>query len=151
MGVDNSKIVYGGDMMIFLTSGATKTPVAFSTSAKLSLSVKTRDISSKDSGVWTDKLSGKLDWNVSTDGLLNFTPSGGTWGVESLFAQMVGRAAVTVTFASTSGTAAGWTLDASKKNFTGQAIITSLEINASDGDNGSYSISLEGAGSLVIA
>jgi hypothetical protein len=46
MALETSKIIYGGDMMLFVASK----PVAFSTAAKLDISLKTRDIGSKDSG-----------------------------------------------------------------------------------------------------
>ncbi len=150
MAAENSKIVYGGSMMIFITSGATTNPVAFSTSAKLDLTMDIREISSKDSGIWKEKAGGKWDWKADTEGLMAFSLSATTWDVEDLFAIMIERNPVSVTFGIASGTTPGWELNTGEKYFSGSAIITSLSMNAPDNDNATYSISLEGASALTI-
>jgi len=63
MATENGKLAYGGDMMIFLSA----LPIAFTTSAKLEIKLATRDISSKDSGYWKEKLGGRLEWSASSD------------------------------------------------------------------------------------
>lgn len=152
MAAENSKIVYGGEMMILITSGSTKYPVAFSTSAKLDLTLDIREISSKDSGIWKEKAAGKWDWKCDTEGLMSFGLSGTsvTLDVEDLYALMIARNAVTVTFGIVSGSTPSWVLDTSEKYFSGEAIITSFSMNAPDNDNATYSISLEGASALTI-
>lgn len=151
MSADNSKLVYGGDMMLFAGSGSAKYPMAFSTSAKLDVSLKTREISSKDSADWTDKLGGRFDWNASTDGLLSFAVSGSSNSVDALFTYMVAKQPINMVFASKSGTSPYWTVDSAKKNFTGLAIITALNMNSADGENGTYSCTMEGCGLLTMA
>jgi len=59
---------------------------------------------------------------------------------------MIARTAVTVAFAAATGVGGAQTKDAAKKNYTGSAIITSLSLNAPDGESVTYSISLEGTG-----
>lgn len=155
MGLDTSKIQYGGDLMLFATlSGVTAQPIAFSSAAKLDVSMKTRDIGSKDSGNWDEKAAGKLSWNMSTDALMADSTVSGTTAVYSeLYTSMISRLPITVAFAATAGTAPAWTISAvaGKKKFSGLAYITSISLNAPDGDNASYSISLEGTGALVMA
>lgn len=46
MAIETNKITYGGDMMLFIEGE----PMAFSSAAKLDVSLATRDIGSKDSG-----------------------------------------------------------------------------------------------------
>ena len=46
MGYDTTKINYGGDIMLFIDDS----PLAFSSAAKIDATLKTRDITSKDSG-----------------------------------------------------------------------------------------------------
>lgn len=150
MAYSNTPIVYGGNMMLFISSGATKLPLAFSTSTKLSISTKTRDLSNRDSSNWTEKAAGRFDWNCSSDGLMGFDVSGST-GVETLFALMNAGLPVNVAYASKTGTSPTYTVDATKKNFTGTAIIVSLDLNTADADTGTYSISLEGSGALILA
>lgn len=67
MAIQTDKINYGGDMMIF----ADGSPLAFSTSAKIDVTLKTRDIGSKDSGVWDEKAASKLSWTASSDALMS--------------------------------------------------------------------------------
>ena len=151
MPTDNSKLIYGGDLMLFMKSGSTLTPIAFSSSAKLSVSMKTREISSKDSGLYTEKMGGKFDWNCSTDGLLNYGPSGSTFGIDALYTMFQAQSGISMSFAVKTGSTPSWTVDATKKSFSGTCYITSFELNASDGETATYSISCEGSGLLTMA
>jgi len=63
---ETNKLNYGGDMLIFVNG----TPIAFSKNSKLDISLKTRDVGSKDSGVWDEKAAGKQSWGASADGLM---------------------------------------------------------------------------------
>lgn len=147
----NDYIQYGGDLMVFIHSGATLAPVAFSTSAKLSVSMKTRDITSKDSGNWTEKARGRYDWNMSTDALCNFVTTGTTHSVDDLYNYFTAGLAVNVSFASKTGTTPSWTVNSAVKNFSGTAFITALDITSSDAESATYSITLEGSGQLTMA
>ena len=149
MAVDNSKIVYGGSMMLFMKTGATLTPIAFSTSAKLTVSMATRDAASKDSGNWGAKLPAKFDWNVGTDALVAYDTVSGTTDIENLYTAMLTRSAIPISFAASTGTSPTWSV--SGIAFTGSVYITSIDITAADGDNAQYSISTEGTGELALA
>jgi len=153
MAIETGKISYGGDMMLFVGSGTDKLPIAFSTDAKLDITLATRNIASKDSGYWTNKAGGRLDWNASTSALHSdvLTATTGTNTYDELYTLMIARTPVNCVFAAATGTAPDWTVNSAKKNFTGMAIITSLSLGAPDGDNATYSISLEGDGALVMA
>lgn len=152
MSTPNSEYVtYGGNMLIFAYTGSTKQPIALSTSAKLSISNKVREISSKDSGDWTSKEYGKFDWNMSSDALMNFQSTGSTLSVDDLYTYMINKTKINVAFASKTGTSPNYTVDTSKKNFTGVALITSLDLIAGDGETATYSITLDGDGTLLLA
>lgn len=146
-----SNVIFGGDLMLFVGTGTTKQPLAYSTSAKLSVSLKTREISSKDSsGYFTEKSAGKFDWNASTDGLISYDVTGATSSIDVVYEYMLTRKPINLIFANKSGSTPYWSVDSSKKNFSGQALITSIDMNASDNDNATYSISLEGTGELKL-
>jgi len=151
MAGNTDNIIYSGDMMLFAgsTSGATQ-PIAFSTSAKLSIKAATRSVSSKDSGVWDESLAGKLSWEVSSDALYSMGTTGTTNEANDLYALMIARTPIYVAFAKVGGTTPSWTVATSVK-YTGQAIITGLDITANDGDNVTYSISMTGTGALTYA
>lgn len=129
-------------------------PIAFSTDAKLSIKTKTRDASSKDSGSWTDKRATRHDWNVSSSALFSdlITTVGTAVNTfDELFDMQVAKTPITVVFAVATGAVHAQTADATKKTYTGSAIITGLDPNAPDGDNASFSITMDGTGALTKA
>lgn len=148
MAIQTDKITYGGDMMLFLNGE----PIAFSTSAKLDISLKTRDIGSKDSGAWDEKAAGKLGWTASSDALMSESGLTGTTGeFSALYGYMFSRTKITFVFATAQGTAPTFSpvTTGTKTRFEGSGFITSLSLNAPDGDNATYSVSFEGTGALT--
>jgi len=142
---EQEKIEYGGEMMLFLNN----LPIAFSKDAKLSIKAGIRPTSSKDSGNWTDKKAGRLDWNASTDALYtDVLTAQTTTSFDELFALMVARTPIDLAFAITAGDPGAQTIHATKKNLAGKAIITGLDVNAPEEDNSSFSMTLEGTGEL---
>jgi hypothetical protein len=153
---NNDFIPYGGDMMIWITSGGTACPMAYTSAAKLSTSMKPRTRSHKDNGEWTDKVKGKYDWNGSTDSLMNFstlsgsTFTGNTFNVDDVYALYLAGELVNMTFGSKSGTSPSWTVSSSVKKFSGTILITNMDFNANDGEDASYSMTFEGSGPLSL-
>lgn len=143
-------ISYGGDLMLFAHTGSTVQPMAFSTSAKLSISNKLRDISSKDSGDWTERATGRFDWNVSADGLIAYAATGTTQSIDDLYGYMVAKLPINIVFAGKTGTSPSWTVNTTTKKFKGSAYIESIDLNSPDGETATYSISLQGTGALTM-
>jgi predicted secreted protein len=148
--IESNKIAFGGDMMIFLASSGTTYPIAFSTDAKMDITVNTREISSKDSGYWTEIAAGKISWNASTDALYSYELSSGTTRntFDELYSLMVARETVLFAFAKTSGATPNWSVDSGAVSYTGQALITGISVNAPNDESTTYSITLEGNGEL---
>ena len=146
-----SALVYGGDLMLFANSGTSVQPLAFSTSAKLSVSMKTRDVSSKDSGDFLEKAAGKFEWSVSSDQLLNWSTTGTTQSADEVYNYFICKKLMNVQFGSKTGTSPSYTVSGTAKKFTGCAYITSYDINSGDGETATYSINLEGTGALSIS
>jgi len=147
MAADSQRIVYGGNLMIFVSSQ----PCAFSTNASLSISTEVREASSKDSENWKDKQPGRNEWSASTDVLYNMSTSGTTQSINDLWVYFTGGTQVAITFGSKTGTTPSWTLDSNMKYFSGNAIISAFEFTAPDGETATASISLEGSGALTIS
>jgi len=150
MATEPLKIAYGGDMMLFVTTGL---PIAFSTAAKLEINTDTREISSKDGGYWKEYSAGRLGWSAGTDALYTEVLTGtvSTTSIDELYALQIARTPITMVFGAATGAAGAQTNDATKKKFTGQAIITAISVNAPDNDTTTYSVTLQGTGSLVNA
>jgi predicted secreted protein len=155
---DNGPLSYGGDLGIFVipTTGTTKLFLAYSTNAKLTISNKSRDVSSKDSGLFTNKEYGRYDWTMSSDQLFALTATGSTLtgnttSADAIFGFMLAQQKVYVAFASKSGVSPSWTINAAKKSFTGTALITKFDLTSKDGDTPTFTIDLEGDGQLTFA
>ena len=147
---DTSKLIYGGDMMLFLASGATVQPLAFSTSAKLDITLKTRDVGSKDSGYWDETAAAKFNWNVSSDQLYSYSATGTTQTYAKLYSMMLARLPINMGFGVKAGNTPSWTIGSTDK-FTGQILITALSITAGDNANSTFTMSGIGTGVLAFA
>lgn len=154
---DNSNIIYGGDMMIFIATGSsdTKIPFAYSLSSEIKVNLGTRDVSSKDSGYWEETAPAKLKWSGSANGLMSLVYTGatdGTRSVTSLYNIMTSRSYIWLSFGihTTGSTSPAWVLDTAKTYFTGKALITDISFTANDKENGTFSITIDGAGALTM-
>lgn len=141
-----AKQVLGKDLMLFVGGKA----IALATSCKIGMSAETIDTQSKDSGIWNEKDIKKLGWNCSSENC--FSADADINGYDKLFALMVAAQPVDIAFGipdncGNSLPAAGWELP--QKPYQGKALITSLELNASDGDKATFSVSLDGTGVLT--
>lgn len=144
--MSQAKQVLGKDLMLFVGGKA----IALATSCKIGVSAETIDTQSKDSGVWNEKDIKKLGWNCSSDNV--FSADADINGYDKLFALFVTAKPVDVSFGipdnrGNSLPAAGWSLP--KKPYSGKALITSLELNAADGDKATFSVSMDGTGELT--
>ena len=145
-------ITQGSDLMLFIGGKS----VAAATNHTLSISAETADTSHKDIvGTWKTSTVKTLSWEITTENL--FTLDGTGKAYDDLFTAMVGKTELTVVFGSKTSASAvpqdGWvpavagptgTID-----YTGKAIITSLQLNAPNGDNATYTATLTGVGELT--
>lgn len=145
--MSKAKAVLGKDVMLFVNGKA----IALATSCKLSSSSETIDTQSKDSGIWTEKDIKKLSWSMSSENL--FSADENVNGYDVLFDLYLKRQPVSVKFgiAADAGEnevpADGWTPPTAP--YSGKALITSLELNAPDGDKATFSANFEGTGPLT--
>ena len=124
--------------------------LALATSCKLSISAETIDTQSKDSGIWTEKDIKKLSWNGSSENL--FSADDKVNGYDVLLDLMLKRKPIEAKFGipanvdSDEVPSSGWTLPAA--SYSGNVLITNLELNAPDGDKATFSATFEGTGKL---
>lgn len=148
-----AQVINGGDLMFFINGKS----VAFATSHKLTISAETVETSSKDSGgKWVTKAVKKLSWNGTTENLYSNDGSGITY--DDLFDLMVARQPIDAVFALEGDSEdyaekkldevpeAGW--KPATTNKAGKVVITSLEVNAPNGDNATFTCNFEGVGAL---
>lgn len=138
-----SNIVLGTELMLFKDGKA----LAAATACKLTLNANTLETSSKDSGKWTSNQPAKLSWSCSSDNLFTIED------YEDLMDACIARTPIEVQFSTVQNPDSdfgkpedGWLSE--NNGYKGDAIITSIDMNAPDGDNATYSISMTGSGAL---
>lgn len=155
MAVNNDRIVFGGDLMFFVSSGTTYRPLGYGLSSTLNINMNTVDINSRDSGDWEDFIGGKFSWDGSEDVVFNFysgdSANSGSTGVDELFDYFVGKKIINVRFGikTTTSTTPNWSLDATKKYWSGQCMITSMKLDSKDGEKVGANITFKGKGALT--
>lgn len=147
-------IIKGQNLMCFVGGKS----IAFATSHTLEISGETTDCSTKDNGggEWATSEMGLLSWTCSSENLVGDPRCG--LGYDELFDMMVKKQAVDLVFASKSTISAsgeayeapenGWTAKTSDGH-KGKAFITSLSLNAPNGENTTMSVSFTGVGALT--
>ena len=149
-------IIKGGNMMVFAAEikvpGSLAEPksIPLATSHTLRISSDTQDVSNKDvaSGKWAANEVGQMSWEATTENL--YCENGGQW----LFEMMTSGNRVNLVFAQkdeADGTelpqTGSWT-PMDDTGWQGEAIITSLEITAQNGENATLSATFTGYGEL---
>ena len=155
----NTDIIKGGKIMVFLDNE----PIAFATNHTLSLTRNTQEISTKDHGDATAILPTTQSWEVTSENLMSAA------GYEQVLAAYLNATPVTIYFGASNYSnttsekgivnvenATEWTKEAwpssatssNSLNLQGTAYITSLSVNAPNGENATYSVTFTGAGQI---
>ena len=139
--------IRGGDMMLFVNGKS----IAYATSHTLTISGDTQDTSNKDEGGgdWASNEVSTLSWTAQSENMYSIDGDGSNF--DDLFDIMVAKTPVTATFSKKTETAVnvpegGWT--ASKPDYEGKVVITSLELNAPNGEYATYTVQFTGIGAL---
>jgi len=111
------------------------------TSASLSVTMATRDISTKDSAGWMEVLEGQKSWTLSGEGLVVYNNTGKTTPDE-IYTLLSTRAVVVIQFGSASS---------DEKYYTGSGFFTEFSTDAGVEDNATFSFSFQGTGVLTQA
>ena len=127
------------NVVLSATTAAGMEPIAHCTSASISVSMDLRDSTTKSSDGWQDNLGGLKSWEMSGDAFVEVDPvtDGDKAYLEELYTAWDTGAAISCTFGMTGLT------------FTGDALITSISIDAGVEENATFSISLTGTGEIT--
>jgi TP901-1 family phage major tail protein len=139
-----TSIMNSTDVVIQISEdgGTTYDIIGRATSASLSVSMETRDVTSKDSAGWQENLEGLKSWSLSGDGLVTYSISGDYDTPDELFTLLSNRTLVKVKF----GSATSGEID-----YTGDAYLVSYEQEAGVEENVTYSFGFTGTGVLTQA
>lgn len=144
-----NSIIKGRNLMCFIGEASSAKAIAYATSHALSISGETTDISSKDHGIYGAVDVNKITWEITSENL--FT----TEDFSTLFELMVAATPVLLQWGINADqsnlpvdTGNMWKLDKTKGYYTGNAVITSLSVNANNGETATFSITFTGAGPI---
>ena len=124
--------IKGLDVLIKVGS----TVVGGQRNASLEMSAETIDTTVKTTGGWASKITGIKSWTSSCDGVY-FVDDAGLEAAQTAF---MNGTAVSLEFSNSNGL-----------SYSGQAVITSMAVEAGQEDIVSYTISFEGTGALTVA
>lgn len=157
MAVSDGRILRdGGDIMLFYYDGTSYTSIAHGTSHQLSLNAETEDINSKDAGKFGLTEVSRITWDITADHM--YTRD----GFETFYSYMTADPStnankVTVVFGEKDyadpgsedvNISADGNWKPSTYVYSGQAVISSLSVNAANGSKATISVTLNGQGSL---
>lgn len=142
--------IKGGNLMLFLNGKS----IAFATSHTLSISGDTQDTSNKDEGggLWGANEVSTYTWTVSTENMYADSGLSDNSSTYSDLFKLIGKEPVEAVFAVKSETdntipaTGGWTPKVPK--YTGKLVLTSLELNAPNGEYATFSAEFQGVGEL---
>lgn len=141
--------IKGGDLMLFVNGKS----IAYATSHSLEITGETTDTSNKDEGGgdWSSQEVSILSWTASSENL--YCEEGAGDRFDDLFSLMVAKTPIDAVFArkaeaTTDVPEAGWT-KGSAPTYEGKVVITSLSLNAPNGEYASYTVQFQGVGALV--
>ena len=140
------KYFIGNELFVYTDSSAN--PVAYATECSLSINANQIDTSNKQSGIWASAIAGQLSWSISASAIYTSDAN-----YHDLYSKMISRNPVTVTIGcvqSLNSDASTYTkLDSSHYNYSGNAFITSMELQAGNGQVASFSVEFTGEGKLT--
>lgn len=139
--------IKGGDLMLFVENKS----IAYATSHTLEINADTVDVSNKDEGGgnWSNSEVNMLNWAATSENLYSVEGEGDNFA--DLFDLMVAKTPIAAVFSKKSENGeqvptGGWTQSTPK--YSGNVIITSLSLNAPNGDYATYSVQFQGVGEL---
>ena len=153
-----SKTILGKKLMLFVKDGNDFTTIAYATNHTFTTSASTVSVASKDdpdvqsgAGKWDSQDLDMFSWSISAENLYAYEGNGMT--AEKVMEKYLTGTLLDVKFGlaetSTSGAPeAGWGEETGNKMLSGQAYITSLDINASNDGRATMSITLTGKGAI---
>lgn len=140
--------IKGGDMMLFVGTHS----IAYATSHTLEINADMTDVSNKDEGggAWATSEVNLLNWTCTSENLFSLDGEGDNF--DDLFDLMVAKEPIQAVFSIKSQTAdtvptGGWTAGSPK--YQGNVIITSLSLNAPNGEYATYTANFQGVGALT--
>jgi predicted secreted protein len=135
--------INGSNLLVYIDVGVLKC-VGYSTSCSISISHETRSTTNSTSGGWNSRMPGNRDWEVSVDAMVSMTDNANpnNWNFYTIYATYLEvRQVFTLRFGNdVSG----------DKYWEGNAYLTGMELNGSNEETATYSMTFIAAGPLAL-
>lgn len=136
----STSVMNSTDVVIRIgTDGATYETVGKMTSASLSVTMGTRDVSTKDSAGWMEVLEGQKSWTLSGEGLVVYNNTGKATP-DDIYTHLSARTLIYIEFGSE---------DTDEKYYSGTGYFTEFSTDAGFEDNATFSFSFQGTAALT--
>lgn len=157
--MDTSRIIKGDDLMVFLNDKS----IAFATNHTISLNSNLTEITCKDGNGWSTGIAGSKSWEATSENLYCSALSGDNKDntAYNMLPLFINSTPIDLKFTikntstpTTSPSTAYFTPNTNIYNsqmLSGQAIITSFNINANSGDNATMSVTFKGITPIKIS
>lgn len=154
-------IVKGKKLMVWVNAGSngSYTSIGYATNHTLStsasqISVSHKDLADAGSGKWDDQDIDTLTWTITSENFYANTAEGITFA--DIFGYYAAGTVLDLKFgvaadSSTGVPTGGWVVPSTGTVLQGQAIISSIDVNAPVDDNASFSVTFQGKGALTVA
>lgn len=154
--------IKGGVLMAFVsTTSANTKSIAFATNHTLNIQAQLADTSNKDEGggLWGSQDVQLFNWTIDSENFYSYDGEGANY--DDLFDMMIGKDKLTLKFAKRAALTgetddsaylvptSGWSVDTTKPYYEGQAIISTLNLTAQNGDYSKYTVTFQGIGPLT--
>ena len=156
---NNTDIVRGDELWLFVGTSATQVPTCFATQHSLNRSMNTTSVSSKDHGNTSYVIPGEGSWTCSTEALMSIASGDGNSATafDDMMEAFTQGNLVYVKFGKLSNYltkgivdevgGAEWAIG--NPYWSGKGYITSLQASGGHGDSATYSIEITGVGPLT--
>lgn len=145
---DANTDVFRGQLFLFINGS----PLAFAKTASLQIAIAEVDGSNKMMGDWDVPFAGNMSYTLSSESLVS--KAEGQMSYDTLLDLAISRQPIDFFFGEAkatelSSTGGKFEPDLTKKNYTGKAMITGLDLQSSKGDLASCTANLKGVGALT--
>ena len=137
--------VQGLNILVYVKDGETKTLLGGQKNCTLSMEADTIDVSNKNDFGWASFIAGAKSWTVSCDGQFLVDETGQEASQAKLMKAFLDSEEVEIIM---SNEVVGDKAKAATIEYTGKAVITSLELEAAFDDVFAYSVEFQGKGKL---
>lgn len=126
----------GSDLLIYIGTGSTATPIAWSRNCSVSMSTNMADATTKSNDGWQESIPTTKSWSIDTDGL-------GVWNenIKDFMQIFDDRTPIQISFKPRN-------IVTDDMIYSGEAFIESLDIEAPMEDGVTFKVSLKGSGKL---